>query len=63
MFLTETLEYKPEDIVDIYMDRLFKLFDIFKRNRIQFIDFKTVLSEESLNMTIGGNKKKFAIRS
>ena len=57
------LELKPEDISDHQMDRLFKCFDIFKRNRIQLIDFKTVLSDEKMNMTVGGNKKKFAKRN
>lgn len=48
LFITQVLKYEPNTINKTKVDRLFKLLDQYKRGRIQFLDFKRLVTEDNL---------------
>lgn len=59
-FLKNVLKIPGDDITSSRLDRLFKLMDLFKRDRIQVADFRRIIEDDmkhSNNATISGGKK------
>ena len=59
-FLKEVIKIPKEEITSQRIDRLFKLFDVFKRRTIQFNDIKRFFEEDmdyGNNVSISGGKK------
>jgi len=55
--LTSILKIKEEEILPTKLDRLYRLMDFYKTNRIQLSDFQRILNDQNPYSTTGGSRK------
>jgi Ca2+-binding EF-hand superfamily protein len=45
--LITILQFEEKEVLDLRIDRLYKLLDTYKRNSVQISDFKALFEEET----------------